>query len=228
MDVLQVWMENSILWAMAGVCLCDMMIKILLHSTYKRLLREATDIAHSKHRLMKTLRMKFDTCYQLKIGVPNVGLFVEKYLQHYRIGGISIKAWENITNICIVFIMSGSVGKGLWAMMNQQTGEAIFLPLLGGVIGTGFLLFLDVVWNTENRFEMLRVDITDYLENICKPRLENETFHPTELREYQEEYFEKDNVVDLKSKQKEIKIPPIEFSAEEEEVIREVIQEYLG
>lgn len=230
MNVMELLMNNKIVWSIVGICLFDVLAKVMLRHTYQRLLRAAADIGRSEHRLMKMLRMKFDTCYQLKIGVPNVSLFVEKYLRHYRVLGIPMKSWESITNLCIVLVMSASVGNGLLAMMQQQSGEQVFFPLLAGVIGTSFLLLVDVLWNMENCFEMLRVDITDYLENICKPRLENETFHPAEVKQYQEEYFEEpDKVVNLKAKKKEdLVASSIQFTEEEEEVIREVIHEYLG
>lgn len=229
MNQMELLIESKLVWSIIGVCLIDVIVKFMLRHTYHRLLRAAEDMGRSKHRLMKTLRMKFDACYQLNIGVPNVSLFVEKYLRHYRVLGIPMKSWENITNICIVLVMSASVGSGLWAMM-QQADESVFFSLLVGVVGTGFLLLVDVIGNAESRFELLRVDITDYLENICKPRLENDTFHPVEVKENREECFEEsDNVVKLNAKKAEEQIASsIQFTEEEEEVIREVIQEYLG
>ena len=119
-------------------------------------------------------------------------------------------------------------------MMQGSESNEVFLPLLTGIIGTGLLLFMDFIWNTDNQWQLLQVDITDYLENVCKPRLENETFHPAELREYQKEYFEEEDKVvnfepknDGENKEKTV-LPDITFTAEEEKVIREVIQEYLG
>ncbi len=75
-----------------------------------------------------------------------------------------------------------------------------FLQLLAGVFAAGVLLLTEYIANTSNLFDMLQVDITDYLENICKPRLENELFHAEHLSEYQREYFDETSeqkVVDL-------------------------------
>lgn len=226
--------NQKIIIGVAGLCLISFCVKLMLRHTYKRLLRAASDIGHSRHRLMKTLCMKFETCYQLKIGVPNVSLFVEKYLRHYHVLGLHMRTWEHVNMLCIILVMSGSMGNSIWNMMQGRESNQVFLPLLAGIIGTGLLLFIDFVWNTENQWQMLQVDITDYLENVCKPRLENETFHPTELQEYQKEYFsEEDKVVNFEPKHSEEKdeqttFPDLSFTAEEEEVIREVIHEYLG
>lgn len=96
------------------------------------------------------------------------------------------------------------------------------------------LLFMDFMWNTEEQWKLLQIDITDYLENVCKPRLENEIYHPAELQNYQKEYFdEADKVVNFEQKQAEkngeqTAVPDFNFTEEEEKVIREVIHEYLG
>lgn len=226
--------RQIVVMGVAGVCLLYFLVKLALRHTYKRLLKAARDMGHSQHRLMKTLCKKFDTCYQLKIGVPNVSLFVEKYLRHYRVLGIHLKTWENVTNLCVVFVMVSSMGSGIWAMMHDMPSATVFFQLLSGVIGTGLLLLLDYIWNTGNQWDLLVVDITDYLENICKPRMENETFHPLEVEQYRREYFEEDGdalgkVVNLVPKEKDmVTAEDIAFTKEEENVIREVIQEYLG
>ena len=172
------WIQKQYVVAgIAAVCLVSMLVKCLIRHKYRAMLREVQDMGHSKHKLVKSMVMKFDACYKLKMGVPNVSLFVKKYLWHYR-----------------------------------------------------------MIANTSNLFDMLQVDITDYLENICKPRLENELFHAEHLSEYQREYFDKtpeQKVVDLdfskkKTEPKKLTSEDLTFTKEEESVIREVIQEYLG
>ena len=39
--------------------------------------RQAEDMANSSHPLMKMLKRKFDTCYELRLGVNNVDTFVD-------------------------------------------------------------------------------------------------------------------------------------------------------
>lgn len=227
-------LNQKIIIFVAIMCGIGFFVKWMLHHTYKRLLHASSDIGHSPHCLMKTLCMKFEACYKLKMGVPNVSLFVEKYLRHYHVFGMNIKTWEHVNMFSIILVMAACMGNSIWNMMQGNESIQVFLPLFAGVIGTAFLLLIDSVWNTENQWKLLQIDITDYLENICKPRLENENFHPEELLEYQKQYFSKEeNVVDFETKEekeaiKEKILPEFSFTAEEEEVIREVIHEYLG
>jgi len=128
------------------------------------------------------------------------------------------------------------MASGIFAMMQGMSAAIVFSQLLAGVFATGVLLLIEYIANTSNLFDMLQVDITDYLENICKPRLENELFHAEHLSEYQREYFDEtpeQKVVDLdfskkKTEPNKLTSEDLTFTKEEESVIREVIQEYLG
>lgn len=223
----------GIAYAVAALCLLEIIIKGMVHRTYCRLEKAAGNIGKSKHRLMKSLRVKFDTCYQLKIGVPNVEIFVEKYLRHYRVFGLHLLTWENVCNLCMLLTMLISLGGGIFTLYLGMTPEVVFISLGCGIAGNGVILLFDCLYGVNNKRELLRVDILDFLENIYKPRLENETFHSQMLEEYQQEYFEEtgrdSKVVSLNGRE-EGKFPeyPIEFTKEEEEVIRDVIREYMG
>ena len=128
------------------------------------------------------------------------------------------------------------MASGIFAMMQGMSAAIVFSQLLAGVFATGVLLLIEYIANTSNLFDMLQVDITDYLENICKPRLENELFHAEHLSEYQREYFDEtpeQKVVDLdfskkKTEPNKLTSEDLTFTKEEESVIREVIQEYIG
>lgn len=223
----------GIVYVVAALCLLEVVIKGIVHRTYCRLERAAGNIGKSEHRLMKALRVKFDTCYQLKIGVPNVEIFVEKYLRHYKVFGMYIHTWESFCNLCMLLAMLFSLGGGIFTLYLGLSQEVVFLSLGCGVAGNGIILLFDCLYGVNNKRELLRVDILDFLENIYKPRLENETFHSQMLAEYQQEYFEEKGqggkVVSLSGREEgNLSEYPIEFTKEEEEVIRDVIREYMG
>lgn len=223
----------GIVYTVAAICLLEVLVKGMIHRTYCRLEKAAGNIGRSEHRLMKALRVKFDTCYQLKIGVPNVEVFVEKYLRHYRVFGLHIRTWESFCSLCMLLAMLLSLGGGIFTLYLGMDQEVVFLSLGCGIAGLGLILFFDCLFGVNQRRELLRIDILDFLENIYKPRLENETFHSQMMEEYQQEYFDEPGnggkVVSLNSRE-DTKEPEyaIEFTKEEEEVIREVIREYMG
>lgn len=226
--------QYGAVYGVALLCMLAILAKGMLSYTYHRLIRAAKDMGHSSHRLMKSLRMKFETCYQLKIGVSNVDIFVEKYLCHYRVFGLHLKTWEAFCNLCMLLSMIGSLASAILAMALELDRYIVFSGLVVGVLGNGVVLVFDCLYGIANKREMLRVDMLDFLENIYKPRLENETFHAQMMEEYQQEYFDESadkpgKVVNLVPKESETKKDyQIEFTKEEEEVIRDVIREYMG
>lgn len=221
-------------YVVAALCFVAILMKGILSFTYGRLIRAAKDMGRSNHSLMKTLCKKFETCYELKIGVKNVDIFVEKYLRHYRVCGLHLKSYEAVCNLFMLLSMIVSLGSGILAMAMEMERSIVFSSLFVGVMGNGIILVFDCLYNVNAKKEMLRVDIIDFLENIYKPRLENETFHPEKLEEYRKEYFDVpmedvDNVVNLRKKSPEKRNDiKIEFTQEEESVIREVLREYMG
>ncbi|MCH5266058.1 MAG: hypothetical protein J1F02_09175 [Lachnospiraceae bacterium] len=238
----------GVVYGVALLCVLEIAVKGMLGHTYRRLIKAARDMGHSRHRLINALRMKFETCYQLKIGVPNVEVFVEKYLRHYRVFGLYIKTWETFCNQCMLLAMIGSFGGGIWAMVLDLERSVIFASLFAGVLGNGIILLFDCFFGIGNKLEILRIDMMDFLENIYKPRLENETFHTQMMKEYQQEYFTEsweeqgdsrpsEKIVSLMSRETETapaeesepeRMLSFEFTKEEEEVIRDVIREYMG
>ena len=78
--------------------------------------------------------------------------------------------------------------------------------------------------NLSYQKESAKIEILDYLENICQPRFENETFRKDQMQEYQREYFDEE-----RQQLDEILRPEqIRFTEEEEKVIEEVLKEYMA
>lgn len=222
----------GIVYAALSLCLVAVLIRGMLHRTYCRLIRAAQNMGKSEHRLMKSIRTKFDTCYQLKIGVPNVKVFVEKYLRNYTVCGLRVGTWESLCNLCMILSMLASLAGGVATMYFGMERSVVFTSLGCGVLGNGVVLMFDCLYGIPNKRRLLRVDMMDFLENIYKPRLENETFHSQMLAEYQQEYFDgadrDGKVVSLKTGEETPQGYNVEFTREEEEVIREVLREYMG
>ena len=94
------WIQKQYVVAgIAAVCLVSMLVKCLIRYKYRAMLREVQDMGHSKHKLVKSMVMKFDACYKLKMGVPNVSLFVKKYLMalhHFEGSQVHLYGFNNL------------------------------------------------------------------------------------------------------------------------------------
>ena len=227
--------------------------RFIVAGGYRKLIRQAEDMAKSSHPLMKILKIKFDTCYELKLGVNNVDTFVDKYVYKHKIMGIYLYTWENLCGQSFVFIMLLSTGFGTLAVGYDCGKVAILSTLLVGIGACALLFFIDGICNFSVKREILKIHIKDYLENIYKPRLEKETFYPEKQKEYQEAYFDErigdaeedaDSLIraaetlatsyteeQLEQRQSENQQKDklkFEFTKEEQSIIVDVIKQYLA
>jgi hypothetical protein len=221
-------------YVVLACCLVGVLVKGMVSCTYGRLIRGAKDMGNSKHPGMKNLCNRFQACYELRLGVPDVSVFVGNYVKQYRLLGLQLQSWEAFSNFCLIFSMMTAMGCSLWGMAYHLEESIVYSSLLSGIFGNGILLVADCLANINGKKELLQLDVTDYLVNFYKPRLENEVFHPGATEEYRQEYFSEEpeaagKVVNLVPREGEKKNSlSIEFTKEEEEIIRDVIREYMG
>ncbi len=215
-----------VLLGLGGLCVLE---KLIVNGMYHRLIREARRMGKSGHPLMKILLKKFETCYQLKMGVENVRLFVDKYLNDYRIARLHLYSWEALGDVIFGVILLVSLLATLYIAIMGYGQRLLAEFLLTGVGVCGGILLVDVILNPRFKRTCLAIEIRDYLENVYKPRLENITFKSEEMEKYHREYFEEERAKldELLAMKQEETVPQVQFTKEEEEIIEEVLREYI-
>ena len=104
--------------------------------------------------------------------VENVGVFVDKYLYEYRVGGVRLHAWRRLqmagAGLCLIL---GGVG----AIINYRIkGATEQTAMIGGTgVALALIVFLvHMLTDEEYRLEAVRNYMVDYLENIYQHRYE--------------------------------------------------------
>lgn len=185
----QLYDNYIFIYGMAGLCVLGTILKIMVSRTYKRLIKASDNMGSTKHKLMKLMKMKFEACYKLKIGVNNVDSFVDKYVYKHKVCGIHLYTWENIGGqLLILCLLAGTVGSVLGLVYNCGKND-ILITFFSGVFTSSLLIVVESFINLGAKKSILKANITDYLENFLKVRLEQENFTPEVLEEYRQEYF---------------------------------------
>ena len=185
----QLYDNYIFIYGMAGLCVLGTILKIMVSRTYKRLIKASDNMGSTKHKLMKLMKMKFEACYKLKIGVNNVDSFVDKYVYKHKICGIHLYTWENIGGqLLILCLLTGTLGSVLGLVYNCGKND-ILITFFSGVFTSSLLIVVESFINLGAKKSILKANITDYLENFLKVRLEQENFTPEVLEEYRQEYF---------------------------------------
>ena len=126
----------------------------------------------SNHPLMRLVRAKFEHTCMISEKVENVGVFVDKYLYEYRVGGVRLHAWRRLqmagAGLCLIL---GGVGAIISYRIKGATEQT---AMIGGTgVALALIVFLvHMLTDEEYRLEAVRNYMVDYLENIYQHRYE--------------------------------------------------------
>jgi hypothetical protein len=156
---------------------------------YIYLVKESDKLGTTKDKLLKHMKMKFETCYKLNIGVNNVDTFVDKSLTKYKFCGILLSTWENFSGQVLLLSFLIIPISAIFGVVFEISKEQILYTGAVGVLAGAALILADKMTNLPVKKQMIRLNLLDYLENFCKVRLEHEVSQPEKLEQYRREYL---------------------------------------
>lgn len=185
------WLEQNIfLYALSGVCVLGLLIKLVTNLVYRRLVKASANMSTSKNRLVRLMKLKFETFYKLKIGVNNVDIFVDKYVYKHRFCGLLLSTWENLSGlILVVCLLSGPIISVL-GLIKACERNTILSTFFAGICTSSLLIFVDSLFNISSKKRIIKLNMKDYLENYLKIRLEQEERNPELVEQYRKDFTE--------------------------------------
>lgn len=177
------------LYIMGGLCAVGILIKLSLYFGYRSFIKASDSVSASKKRWMKQMKLKFETCYQLKIGVNNVDVFVDKYVSKRKFCGLLLSTWENISGQMITLCLLTASCAGILGIIYDCGKNIVLFTFFMGAVGSILVIIVDNLVNISEHKKILFLNLKDYFENYLKVRLEREHFYPEELNQYRREYF---------------------------------------
>ncbi len=204
--MVQEWFDSNIFtYIVLGIFGAGFLVKCLISLKYRSLIRASKRMGTSKNKLMRVLRLKFETSYKIKLGVNNVDTFVDKYVYRQRLLGIRLYTWETISGEFVILSTLLASVFALLGVFYECGRNQILSTLVVGIMGSAVLIAVDFFANIRMKRTILRTNIKDYLENFLKARLENEEFSPELLEQYKKEYFDMKKEKPVKMSRKERK-----------------------
>lgn len=188
--MLYLYEKNIILYTYAILCGMGLLFRFIVNIVYKHLVKESDNPGETKNKMLKHIKMKFETCYKLKIGVNNVDTFVDKHLLKYRLCGFLLSTWDNICgqilflNLLMVPVLS------VFGVVYKCGQNKLLLSGAVGILSSAVLILVDKSMNVSGKKRILRLNLLDYLENFCKVRLEQEVAQPELIEQYRREYIQ--------------------------------------
>ena len=171
--MLELMLDRHVIYVLMGMsAFAGVVSKVVVGRTLRKLVAAAESMGKSNHPLMRLVRAKFEHTCMISEKVENVGVFVDKYLYEYRVGGVRLHAWRRLqmagAGLCLIL---GGVGAIISYRIKGATEQT---AMLGGTgVALALIVFLvHMLTDEEYRLEAVRNYMVDYLENIYQHRYE--------------------------------------------------------
>ena len=171
--MLELMLDRHVIYVLMGMStFAGVVSKVVVGRTLRKLVAAAESMGKSNHPLMRLVRAKFEHTCMISEKVENVGVFVDKYLYEYRVGGVRLHAWRRLqmagAGLCLIL---GGVGAIISYRIKGATEQT---AMIGGTgVTLALIVFLvHMLTDEEYRLEAVRNYMVDYLENIYQHRYE--------------------------------------------------------
>ena len=171
--MLELMLDRHVIYVLMGMsAFAGVVSKVVVGRTLRKLVAAAESMGKSNHPLMRLVRAKFEHTCMISEKVENVGVFVDKYLYEYRVGGVRLHAWRRLqmagAGLCLIL---GGVGAIISYRIKGATEQT---AMIGGTgVTLALIVFLvHMLTDEEYRLEVVRNYMVDYLENIYQHRYE--------------------------------------------------------
>ena len=171
--MLELMLDRHVIYVLMGMsAFAGVVSKVVVGRTLRKLVAAAESMGKSNHPLMRLVRAKFEHTCMISEKVENVGVFVDKYLYEYRVGGVRLHAWRRLqmagAGLCLIL---GGVGAIISYRIKGATEQT---AMIGGTgVALALIVFLvHMLTDEEYRLEAVRNYMVDYLVNIYQHRYE--------------------------------------------------------
>jgi hypothetical protein len=243
-------MKHDMIFYVMGILLAvGVLAKMVSYFTARKLVRAASDIQKSNHRLMRLVKAKFEHATMVSDKVQNVEAFVNKYFYEYKVLGARLCGWQSFPFKMIGLIITfGLVGMAV-SFSASGLGEQTFRYGAFAAIYAVVLVSIHILSDEKIKLDAAKNYMVEYLENVCVRRYEkaNRMLQSSEddAHSSESEMQSSENDVQLaeenaQSKEPEAEVtlpePELQFAKEEttksredqEMRIRAILEEFLA
>lgn len=151
---------------------CSILCQILLGVIYRRLIRDTENMSATKNKALQQLKLKFTGCRQLHETIPNVPVFVDKFLNQISLGKIPVTFFRHLSGqLTLLSVLVAGIGACIGIIQDES-----FLMIAPFYLVSFFGLYLYFaaasLIDLPGKVSMLRTNLVDYLENHLANRLE--------------------------------------------------------
>lgn len=206
--------QEIIFYAMGILMGIVILAKLISYITVRKMVKAASEIQKSNHRLMRLVKAKFEHASMVSDKVQNVEAFVNKYIYEYRVFRIKLCTWQGVTKNSVWVIGLLGAFAIIESYRLQGLGALTLQYIQWTTIFVLFSLLLHFVAGEEQSLQVAKNYMVEYLENVCIHRYAKETKQVLEVEEEaasqeKEAEIAEENVEERKKSEQELRIRAI-------------------
>lgn len=163
--------KNFMIGIMALLSL-SIICQIVMGVLYHKLIWETENMSATKNKALQQLKLKFSSRRKINEGVPNVPVFVDKFMNQIKIGCFPLSFLRHLSGQLTLFAV---LVAGIGACLSIVRGETFFqIAPFYAVSFLGLYCYFAVssLVDISGKTRILRTNLVDYLENHLANRLE--------------------------------------------------------
>lgn len=141
---------------------------------YQNMINQSDNMSSTENKILKQCKQKYASYYKLNGKMVNTSVFVDKFLHRIRIGGLSLSRFFHISG---QMMMLSVLVTGVTICYLLSEGNTLFqiMPYyLISILGLYLYFSVSGALNIQEKGDLLKTNLIDYLENHYSPRLEVE------------------------------------------------------
>lgn len=168
-----IFQEEKIISAFMGLFLAlSILTRLTLGLLYQRLIRETDNMAITDNKLLKQCKLKFANCFRLNNGVPNIPVFVDKFINRLMIGRLTFDAIYHLSGqLMLLSVVCSGIGVCKGIVQGKLLGELLPFYIVS-FLGLYLYFSVTAVVDIKGKKRVLKVNLVDYLENHLSTRMD--------------------------------------------------------
>lgn len=141
---------------------------------YQNMINQSDNMSSTENKILKQCKQKYASYYKLNGKMVNTSVFVDKFLHRIRIGGFSLSRLFHISGQMMMLSVLVTGISICYLLSHGNTLFEIMPYYLVSILGLYLYFSVSGALNIQEKGNLLKTNLIDYLENHYSPRLEVE------------------------------------------------------
>lgn len=152
--------------------LSSVLCRVLLGGLYRRMIRETDNMATTENKLLRQCKLKFTNCYQMNRGIPNIPVFVDKFLSRLSVGPFSFEMLYHLSGqLMLLSVVCSGIGVCRSVIAGRMLGEILPFYIIS-FLELYFYFSVSTMTDIKGYRRILKINLVDYLENHLSMRMD--------------------------------------------------------